>query len=71
MKLLKLFQEGDSVTVECTDTGNSSKGIVVHARREGIAVTLEEAKGTLLFFKQVKPKLFVGNHIGLEFVIKA
>lgn len=68
---MKLFEEGDSVTVECTDTGRSSKGIVVRTGRDSIAVTLDEAKGTLLFFKQVKPKLFVGNHIGLEFVIKA
>jgi len=68
---VRLFEEGDSVIIECTDTERSSKGTVVRTGRDTITVTLDEARGTLLVFKQVKPKLFVGNTSGLEFVIRA
>jgi len=68
---MRVFEEGDSVVIECTDTERSSKGTVVRTGRDNtITVTLDEARGTLLVFKQVKPKLFVGNTSGLEFVIK-
>ena len=64
------MREGDSVIVECTDTDRTSKGTVVRTGRHTITVTLNEARGTLLVFKKVKPKLFVGTTAGLEFVIR-
>jgi len=64
------MREGDSVIVECTDTDRTSKGTVVRTGRDTITVTLNEARGTLLVFKKVKPKLFVGTTAGLEFVIQ-
>jgi hypothetical protein len=64
------MREGDSVIVECTDTDRTSKGTVVRTGRDTITVTLNEARGTLLVFKKVKPKLFVGTTAGLEFVIR-
>jgi hypothetical protein len=61
---------GDKVSVTCTDTGKTSQGEIVRGGKDMLAVTLVEARGTLLTFKRTKPKLWVANLHGLEFTIK-
>lgn len=61
---------GDKVTVTCTDTGKDSQGEIVRGGRDILAVTLVEARGTLLTFKRAKPKLWIASLHGMEFVIQ-
>jgi hypothetical protein len=53
--------------VECTDTDVSAQGKIVRIRPDGFDVALGDL---LIRLYRHKPKIYVGNQSGMEFVVR-
>lgn len=55
------------VRVHCTDTDKEMTGTVVRIRPDGVDVAVETL---VLHLKKHRPGIFVGQHSGMEFVVR-
>ncbi len=58
---------GQKVKVHCTDTDVEAQGKILHIRPDGFDV---EVGDQMLRLKKYKAGIYVGNHAGMEFVVK-
>jgi hypothetical protein len=62
---------GDSVTVDCTDTGKSMDGTVhrIGVDYLEVLVGLDKQKIRIILRKRPNTRLYVGNAAGMEFTV--
>lgn len=58
----------DEVEVYCTDYEKYSTGYIIAIGKDSLRVAMQG--GIALNFKQLKPKVYVANQGGMEFIIK-
>lgn len=63
---------GDTINVNCTDTGKTQPGLVHRLGKDYLEVLIgpDNKRVRIIFKRKPNTKLFVGNLVGMEFTVQ-